>query len=171
MRASHLLKGIDMTAFSCCIWWFLLGLLAGFVLNWLLQRWLRKDESAVSTTSYMAMPAVPRGGGVDQQAAAMAGFIVKGEDDLPIIEGIGPKISDLLKANGVSSFARLGAMSVPEISAVLEKGGARFKLANPGSWAEQARLCADNRWAELRRLQDRLYAGVAASDSQDGHNL
>jgi predicted flap endonuclease-1-like 5' DNA nuclease len=163
-----------MTAFSCCIWWFLFGLLAGFVLNWLLQRWLRNDDSLASNANYAATPVAvptPRGGGIDQQAAAMAGFIVKGDDDLPIIEGIGPKISDLLKANGVTTFAKLGAMTIPEIGAILDKGGARFKLANPGSWAEQARLCAENRWAELRRLQDRLYAGVASSDNPDSPKL
>ena len=70
-------------------------------------------------------------GGVDVAAANAAGFSVKGDDDLPIIEGIGPKISELLKANGVPTFAKLSTLSVAEISATLNTGGARFKLANP----------------------------------------
>jgi hypothetical protein len=36
-------------------------------------------------------------------------------------------------------------------------------LANPGSWAEQARLATTNQWGALKKLQDELYAGVALS--------
>ena len=47
-----------------------------------------------------------------------------------------------------------------EITAILDKGGSRFKLANPSTWAKQSLLCAENRWAELKVLQDELDAGV-----------
>jgi predicted flap endonuclease-1-like 5' DNA nuclease len=166
-----------MSALACCFWWFLLGLLLGWLLNWLLSKWTRSDDTTTSTTttSYspapMAAPAAPQrfmAGGVDVAAAAMAGFSVKGDDDIIIIEGIGPKIAELFKANGVSTFAQIAKMSVPEMSNILDKGGSRFKLANPGSWAQQAKLAAQNRWPELKVLQDELYAGVEASDGQDG---
>ncbi len=156
-----------MSAFACCFWWFLLGLLLGWLLNWLLQKWTRSDAPA--PVSYAA-PVVPQrfmAGGVDVTAAALAGFSVKGDDDIIIIEGIGPKIAELFKANGVSTFAQVSKLSVPEMSAILDKGGSRFKLANPGSWAQQAKLAAENRWPELKVLQDELYAGVEA-DGQDG---
>jgi hypothetical protein len=58
-------------------------------------------------------------------------------------------------------------LSVSDMKAILEKGGSRFKLANPGSWAEQAKLCFENRWAELQTLQDNLTAGVDKSDSSN----
>jgi predicted flap endonuclease-1-like 5' DNA nuclease len=166
-----------MSAFACCFWWFLLGLLLGWLLNWLLSRWLRKDNGgnnggSAGYASYNAAPtaapemrtAAAMPGGVDVVAAAAAGFSVKGMDDIIIIEGIGPKIKELFNTHGVSTFAQIAKMSVPEMSAILDKGGARFKLANPGSWAEQARLAANNEWAALKKLQDELYAGVAASD-------
>jgi predicted flap endonuclease-1-like 5' DNA nuclease len=174
-----------MSALACCIWWFLLGLLLGWLLNWLLSKWTRKDDPP--TTPYVptpmaepvaapvaasaATPATPQrimSAGVDIVAAAVAGFRVTGDDDLPVIEGIGPKISELLKANGVPTFAKLSTLSVPEISAILDQGGSRFKLANPGTWAHQAQLCHENRWAELKVLQDTLYAGVEGADGQDG---
>jgi hypothetical protein len=50
---------------------------------------------------------------------------------------------------------------------VLENGGSRFKLANPGTWAQQARLCHENRWSDLKTLQDALDGGV---DTSDSHN-
>ncbi len=159
-----------MSAFACCFWWFLLGLLLGWLLNWLLQKWTRSDDPAPVSYAAPAAPAVPQrfmAGGVDVAAAALAGFSVKGDDDIIIIEGIGPKIAELFKSNGISTFAQISKMSVPEMAAILDKGGARFKLANPGSWAQQAKLAAENRWPELKVLQDELYAGVEA-DGQDG---
>ena len=154
-----------MSALTCCIGWFLLGLLLGWLLNWLLSKWTRKDvaHQVAPVAAYVA-PTPVRAPGADITAAALAGFSIKGNDDLPIIEGIGPKISELLKSNGVTTFDKLSRMSVLEISAILDSGGARFKLANPGSWAQQARLCHENRWAELKTLQDELYAGVDTKD-------
>ncbi len=104
---------------------------------------------------------------LDFAAAAALGFTLKkrdGFDDLEIIEGIGPKICELMHNNGVKTFVQLARLSVPEINAVLEKGGDRFRLANPESWAKQSALCANNRWAELKTLQDALTAGVMKTD-------
>jgi predicted flap endonuclease-1-like 5' DNA nuclease len=162
-----------MSAFACCFWWFLLGLLLGWLLNWLLSNWLRKDDdgkgggSGTNVQSAYTPPVTRPAGGIDIVAAAAAGFSVKGNDDIIIIEGIGPKIKELFNANGVSTFAQVAKLSVAEMSAILDKGGARFKLANPGSWAEQARLADTNQWAALKKLQDDLYAGVATTDADN----
>jgi predicted flap endonuclease-1-like 5' DNA nuclease len=158
-----------MSAFACCFWWFLLGLLLGWLLNWLLSRWLRKDDGGSTTQSvYAAPPVAPAASnlvnGIDVMAAAAAGFSVKGQDDIIIIEGIGPKIKELFNQNGISTFTQVAKLSVAEMSAILDKGGSRFKMANPGSWAEQARLAANNQWTALKKLQDELYAGVASAD-------
>jgi predicted flap endonuclease-1-like 5' DNA nuclease len=160
-----------MSGFACCFWWFLLGLLVGWLLNWLLRNWLGKDshestsvaapppvQSLMKTTA----PAAPLGG-FDMAAAAAAGIIVKGPDDIIIIEGIGPKIRGLFNADGIYTFAQVAALTVPQMQAILEKGGPRFKLANPGSWAQQAKLAANNEWAALKKLQDELDAGVDRS--------
>jgi predicted flap endonuclease-1-like 5' DNA nuclease len=164
-----------MSALACCFWWFLLGLLLGWLLNWLLSKWLGKGDQgghggtmAQSYSAPIAPAAMPVRSnlmnGVDVVAAAAAGFSVKGQDDIIIIEGIGPKIKELFNQHGVSTFEQVSKMSVAEMSAILDKGGPRFKMANPGSWAEQARLAAANEWAGLKKLQDELYAGVASDD-------
>ena len=89
---------------------------------------------------------------------------------MEIIEGIGPKIAGLFRENGTGTFDKVMNMSVQQMQAILEKGGPRFKLANPGSWAEQARLCYENRWTELKALQDNLTAGVDKSGAGDSQN-
>jgi predicted flap endonuclease-1-like 5' DNA nuclease len=158
-----------MSGFLCCFWWFILGILIGWLLNWLLRSWLIDDSSAGSGPSSFAQanatsqglmdsPSMPSG--LNLAAAAAAGFAVKGEHDIIIIEGIGPKIKELFNADGIHTFAQVAQLSVPQMQAILEKGGPRFKLANPGSWAQQARLAANNEWAALKKLQDELDAGV-----------
>lgn len=44
--------------------------------------------------------------------------------------------------------------------AILDKGGARYRIANPSTWAKQAKLAANNKWKELKKLQDDLSGGV-----------
>jgi predicted flap endonuclease-1-like 5' DNA nuclease len=96
---------------------------------------------------------------IDVGSAKAAGFDIAGSDDLEIVEGIGPKIAQLLRQHGVTTFVQLASSSPAEISAILEKGGPNFRIANPGSWPEQAGYCVRNDWAGLKALQDRLTAG------------
>lgn len=82
-----------------------------------------------------------------------------GEDDLTRVEGIGPKISELLKAAGVRTFAQLAATPVDTIKGLLTAAGSRFQMHDPSTWAEQARLAASGDWASLKALQDELKGG------------
>ncbi len=190
-----------MHFFSCCFWWFLLGLLVGWLLNWLFWRFTRKSppaptafRSATPTSPPPAaqpkpapipvapapvapvvvtppappappaavMPAAvtPALPVVDLAAAAAAGFRLRSADDLAIVEGIGPKIAELLNAHGIHTFAELAHTRVERLAAILHEAGPHFHMANPGTWPEQARLAAHNHWAELKTLQDALDGGV-----------
>ncbi|MBK9106957.1 MAG: 30S ribosomal protein S1 [Saprospiraceae bacterium] len=82
-------------------------------------------------------------------------------DDLKIIEGIGPKIAELLAADGIDSFQSLANASQEQLHAVLEKGGSRYKMHDPGTWAQQAALAAAEDWDALKALQDSLKGGKA----------
>jgi predicted flap endonuclease-1-like 5' DNA nuclease len=168
-----------MGLFACCFWWFVLGFLLGWLANWLLARLSRRNpppsvrtasevpaEEAAAVTdaqheALVSAAAAPPPRVIDVGAARAAGFNLKHDDDLTIIEGIGPKIDDLFHANGVVSFAQLARLSVPEMLEILGRGGPHFQLANPGTWAEQAALASENRWAELKRLQEVLISGRA----------
>ena len=149
-----------MSALTCCFWWFILGVLVGWVLNWLLRSVMYREP--VANSHAQPVPASPpaAAGGVNLLAAAAAGFAIRGDDDLQVVEGIGPKIKGLLNAKGIHTFAQLAKTPVAQIQTILDEAGPRFKLANPGTWPQQAQLAAENRWTELKTLQDELDGGV-----------
>ncbi|MCS6947096.1 MAG: helix-hairpin-helix domain-containing protein, partial [Steroidobacteraceae bacterium] len=96
---------------------------------------------------------------VDTAAAKAAGFKVKGPQDLTIIEGVGPKIAERLKANGIGDFAALAAAQPEALKKILAQGGARLAAADPATWPQQAALARDNKWSELKSLQAELLGG------------
>ena len=80
-------------------------------------------------------------------------------DQLKKIEGIGPKISEILVNAGITSFAKLAASTPEEIRKILEGAGPRYQMHNPKTWPQQAALAAEGKWDELKSLQDNLNGG------------
>lgn len=78
-------------------------------------------------------------------------------DDLTRIEGIGPKISEVLQAAGITGYAQLALTDVDRLKQILAEAGIR--IADPGTWPEQARLAAAGDWEGLKGLQGGLKAG------------
>lgn len=76
--------------------------------------------------------------------------------DLTEILGIGPKITELLAAEGIVNYAQLAATELMRLRAILTAGGSRFATADPSSWPEQAKLLDAGRKAELVELQKKL---------------
>ena len=81
------------------------------------------------------------------------------QDDLKAVEGIGPKIEGLLKADGIDTWRKLSNANVTTIQEILNKAGKPYKLADPGTWPKQAGMCADGKWDELTAYQDELNGG------------
>lgn len=81
------------------------------------------------------------------------------QDDLKAIEGIGPKIEQLLHNAGITTWRGLGQTSVTAIQEILSAAGSRFALADPSTWPKQAGLAADGKWDDLQAYQDFLNAG------------
>ncbi len=79
-------------------------------------------------------------------------------DDLLRIEGVGPKISELLMAGGVRTFRRLAAMPEDSIRSIVNAGGISF-VPSIGSWAAQAALLRDGDEAGFQALVDKLVSG------------
>jgi predicted flap endonuclease-1-like 5' DNA nuclease len=113
-----------------------------------------------AATPQPAIEETPKAFVLDVAAAKAAGFKLKGPNDLTVVEGIGPKINELFNNAGVITFAQLAKQTVPQIQKVLDDAGARYKLAKPGTWAQQSALAAENKWSELKALQDKLSGGV-----------
>lgn len=80
-------------------------------------------------------------------------------DDLKKIEGIGPKIAGLLVADGITTFAGLAKARQPKLKGILEAAGSRYKMHDPTTWPQQAKLAAAGKWDELKTLQDELKGG------------
>jgi predicted flap endonuclease-1-like 5' DNA nuclease len=117
-------------------------------------------KSKASTTKKAPVKPKPKDVAIDLAAAKAAGIKIKAADDLTVIEGIGPKINDLFKQNGLKTFADVASATVPQMRKILDAGGARFRIANPSTWAKQAKLAASNKWTELKKLQDELSGGI-----------
>ena len=81
------------------------------------------------------------------------------KDDLKLIEGIGPKIEELLNAAGISTFAGLSKAKTEALKAILEGGGKRYAIHNPSTWAQQAGLAAAGKMDELKAWQAELNGG------------
>lgn len=86
-------------------------------------------------------------------AKAAMGKTVK-QDDLKIVEGIGPKISGMFIDAGISTWKALADAEVSDCQKVLDGGGDRYKVHDPASWPMQARMCYEGKWKELAKWQD-----------------
>lgn len=85
------------------------------------------------------------------------------EDDLQIIDGIGPMTASLLQNHSIHTWRQLGSTSVPQIQSILQQGGEKFSMLNPSSWPKQARMAADGEWSKLREYLDFLQGGTAGA--------
>lgn len=81
------------------------------------------------------------------------------QDDLKAVEGVGPKIAELLNNGGITTWRQLANTDVATIQGILDAAGSRYKLADPGTWPKQAELAADGKWDELTEYQDFLQGG------------
>lgn len=88
---------------------------------------------------------------------------VKGitRNNLRVIEGIGPKIEELLNKDGIFTFAQLATTKQDTLKAILAAAGPRYQMHNPATWNQQATLAAAGKRAELAKLQDELKGGRA----------
>lgn len=91
-------------------------------------------------------------------AATVIGKKIK-ENDLKIVEGIGPKIEALLNEAGIRTWYDLSEASTEKLQSVLDSGGENYAIHNPSTWAKQALLAYQGKWQELRDWQQNLLGG------------
>lgn len=77
------------------------------------------------------------------------------QDDLKIVEGIGPKISGMFNEAGIKTWKDLSEISVADCRKILAGGGNRYKVHDPASWPMQAKMCYEGKWKELAKWQDK----------------
>jgi predicted flap endonuclease-1-like 5' DNA nuclease len=81
-------------------------------------------------------------------------------DNLQLIEGIGPKIEELLNNKGIYSWSQLADTSVEKLNEILDNAGTRFAIHNPLNWPHQAELARDGKMEELVKLKEELNRGM-----------
>ena len=80
-------------------------------------------------------------------------------DDLKKVEGIGPKISDLLNVAGIHTYAQLGATSEDRLKEILTEAGGIYASKDCSTWAKQSEMAAAGEWDKLKAWQDELDGG------------
>jgi small subunit ribosomal protein S2 len=79
------------------------------------------------------------------------------QDDLGHLKGIGPKVSSILRAEGVNTFVKLAATDLNRINEILVAANPNLlRLTDASTWSKQAKLAADGEWAELKRFQNEI---------------
>ncbi len=94
-------------------------------------------------------------------ATAVAEEVVEATvaDDLKKIEGIGPKIEEIINKAGVLTFKQLAETPSETIKSWLEAAGSNFASHDPGTWPKQSEMAANGQWDELKTWQDELDGG------------
>lgn len=85
-------------------------------------------------------------------------------DDLKIVEGIGPKIEGLLNDADIHTWSDLANADLEKLQAILDDAGSRYRMHDPATWANQAKLADEAKWKELEDYQDRLKGGREVED-------
>lgn len=80
-------------------------------------------------------------------------------NDLKIIEGVGPKIEQLLKENGINTWEELAEASADRLKEILDAAGSRYQIHDPSTWPAQARFAAAGQWDDLKDYQEMLIGG------------
>jgi large subunit ribosomal protein L27 len=80
-------------------------------------------------------------------------------NDLKIIEGVGPKIEQLLNEGGINTWEELADAPVERLKEILDAAGPRYQIHDPSTWPAQAKFAANGQWDDLKDYQDMLIGG------------
>ncbi len=126
------------------IGWLLWLLLALFFVVSFVGYWVSRNRPAAEATEQHEAPAHH----AEPEAAP---------DDLRKIEGIGPKVQELLNKMGIKTFAQLAEADPQAVQKMLDEAG--LQMMNPEGWIMQARLAAKGDWEGFAKLLDELKGG------------
>ncbi len=113
-----------------------------------------KEEKPATVKKEAAKPAV-------EAKEEAADVIEHTPDDFTKIEGIGPKINQIMIDGGVTTYGAMAYAKPEQLKDILAAAGNRYKMHDPTTWPQQAKLAEDGKWDELKTLQDELQAGKA----------
>ncbi|MCC6615410.1 MAG: hypothetical protein IT320_18195 [Anaerolineae bacterium] len=80
------------------------------------------------------------------------------DDELEVLEGVGPKFAAALRAAGIDTFTKLANSTESELRAAIESAGMSFAPSIP-TWARQAQYLVNGDWEGFQEYVRRLTAG------------
>jgi len=80
-------------------------------------------------------------------------------DNLKVVEGVGPKIEELLNNAGIHNFADLSRANPNQLKRILDAAGPKFKMHDPKTWPKQAGMAMRGEMKELEKYQNFLNKG------------
>ena len=92
------------------------------------------------------------------EALAKAAGPVK-PDNLKVIEGIGPKLEEMLNGHRIYTFRQLADTPVSVLQGILDEAGETYRIHDPGTWPEQAKLLSEGKLEAFEKLTDELKGG------------
>ena len=81
------------------------------------------------------------------------------QDDLKVVEGIGPKIEGLFHNFNIKTWKALSETPVAKCQEVLDSGGERYRVHDPASWPLQSKMAYEGEWKKLAKWQDEHKGG------------
>jgi predicted flap endonuclease-1-like 5' DNA nuclease len=121
---------------------------------WNAEARVRDLQSVVDASSATGAPPRP-----DLIAGSrFLGFPVE-FNDFTVIEGIGPRIAQLLIDRGLTSWWAVANADVELLRSVLAEAGPKFQIHDPRAWPQQARLLANGQWEKFATLAAALRHG------------
>lgn len=73
--------------------------------------------------------------------------------DLKIIEGVGPKIEAILNKEGYQNWSDIANSKVDDLKNIMHDAGPRYRIHNPATWNQQAKMAIKGDWQNLIDLQ------------------
>ncbi len=122
-------------------------------------------EEAAPVAEEVAAPVVEEAPAPVVEAEAPAEE--KAADDLRKIEGIGPKIAEVLTAGGIATYADLAGATPEKIKEVLDAAEGNFAAHDPATWPAQSKMAAEGKWDELKKWQDELDGGKVVETKKE----
>jgi predicted flap endonuclease-1-like 5' DNA nuclease len=92
------------------------------------------------------------------EALAKASGPIK-PDNLKVIEGIGPKLEEMLNQHRIYTFRQLADTSVAVLQGILDEAGEAYRIHDPATWPEQAGLLSEGKLEAFEKLTEALKGG------------
>lgn len=157
MEGSQELTKNALGALAALVAGFALGLIVAWI-YWLQREGAKEELSETVEDERLTLEPVPLERTSEPVVEADAE-----PDDLTRIEGVGPKMSSVLKGADIVTFEQLAARDPDALRRILHEEGLQF--ADPSTWPEQATLAAAGAWEALNALQEELSGGRRVGDS------